>query len=243
MAWSLYREAAPGRTLNLAGSPAGHHGTWGMKGPEHAEPDPEGKRRSLVSHADFVVVRPEPTQDRNLHVLRTVSNPSNRRSPQTPPRPAPGPSRAPGAPPHDARARHRAAPPARSAPGDEPHLESLDELDAPPISGKVHPSADLSDVIPTLDDEVRDYHHHPNEPGAVGFDVSPYSADAAADMAGDLGSEFLEGATRGQDMSDLIMSRDDAEGELPFVIDTVAMDEPSDDDEEPLPRLTPRRAR
>jgi hypothetical protein len=113
-----------------------------------------------------------------------------------------------------------------------PTLFDLDDLESPPLSSKVHPSAELSDAVPTLDDEVRDYHHHPNEPGSIEFDVNPYAGDAAADLAGDLGSEFLEGATRGQDISDVLMSHDDAEGELPYLLDTESIAEPDDDDEE-----------
>jgi hypothetical protein len=98
-----------------------------------------------------------------------------------------------------------------------PLPSDLDELEAPPIPGKVHPSAEISDAVPTLDDDVRNYRHHPNEPGSIEFGVDPYAADAAADLAGDLGSEFIEGATRGQDMSDVLMNRDDQEAELPLL--------------------------
>jgi hypothetical protein len=98
-----------------------------------------------------------------------------------------------------------------------PRVNDLDELEEPPIPGKVHPSGEISDVVPTLDDEVRNYHHHPNEPGSIEFEVDPYAGDAAADLAGDLGSEFLEGATRGQDLSDVLATRDDRETEAPLV--------------------------
>lgn len=107
-----------------------------------------------------------------------------------------------------------------------------DEFEAPPIRGKEHPSAALSDAVPTLDDESRNYHHHPNESGVVDFDVDPYAADAAADLAGDLGSEFLEGATRGQDMSDVMMTRDDQEGEAGFLYEEEMLGGPEEEEEE-----------
>lgn len=131
----------------------------------------------------------------------------------------------------DQAARRHAIPPEQGDLRGEPTLFDFDELESPPLSGKVHPSAELSDAVPTLDDEVRDYHHHPNESGSVEFDVNPYSGDAAADLASDLGSEFLEGATRGQDLSDVLMSHDDAEGELPSLLDTES--EREGEEEEP----------
>ncbi|HSN97963.1 MAG TPA: hypothetical protein VLS89_06680, partial [Candidatus Nanopelagicales bacterium] len=119
-------------------------------------------------------------------------------------------------------------------------IDDLDEpfpgedADTPPIPGKVNPSHELSDAVPTLDDEARHYRHHPNESGVVDFDVDPYAGDAAADLAGDLGSEFLEGATRGQDMSDVMMSRDDQEGDAPFLYEEEMLnvsDEQEDEEE------------
>lgn len=141
--------------------------------------------------------------------------------------------------------RRRASSPALDG---EPNVDALDDLDAPPLHSKVHPSNEISDVVPTLDDEVRGYHHHPNDAGTTEFDVDPDTSDAAADLAGDLGSEFLEGATRGQDISDVIMSRDEAENELPFLFDTEVLSDPDpssapDEDTQPTQRITPRRAR
>lgn len=66
---------------------------------------------------------------------------------------------------------------------------------------------------PTLDDSVRSYHHHPSEAGVTDFGFDPEAADAAADLAGDLGAQFLEGATLGEDVSDVAMSHDDREEE------------------------------
>jgi hypothetical protein len=128
----------------------------------------------------------------------------------------------------DQAARRHASPPEEGDLRGEPTLFDFDEIESPPLSGKVHPSAELSDAVPTLDDEVRDYRHHPNESGSVEFDVNPYSGDAAADLASDFGSEFLEGATRGQDLSDVIMSHDDAAGELPSLLDTESEGERED---------------
>lgn len=115
---------------------------------------------------------------------------------------------------------------------DEPFLGDLDEAEAPPIPGKVHPSAELSDAVPTLDDEVRHFRHHPNESGSIEFDVDPYAGDAAADLAGDLGSEFLQGATRGQDMSELLMDRDDDVSDESYLYDDELVATGADEEEE-----------
>ncbi len=75
-------------------------------------------------------------------------------------------------------------------------------------------------MIPTLDDEVRGYHHHPNDAGCTEFEVNLDAADAAADLASDLGAEFLEGAARGQDVSDVVMSHDDDDETCPISLKT-----------------------
>lgn len=90
----------------------------------------------------------------------------------------------------------------------------------------MHPRKEISDVVPTLDDEVRRYHHHPNDAGCIEFETNPDSADAAADLASDLGAEFLEGATKGQDLSDVAMSHEDSEGELPFLLEDEEIETP-----------------
>lgn len=117
---------------------------------------------------------------------------------------------------------------------DEPFAYDVrDDAEAsPPLRGKVHPRSDLSDAVPTLDDEVRRYHHHPNDAGCIEFEVNPDAADAAADLASDLGSEFLEGATKGQDLSDVVMSHEDDDGDLPYLLEDEEL-EPSDQDIEP----------
>ncbi len=76
----------------------------------------------------------------------------------------------------------------------------------------------MDEAAPSLDDEVALY-HHPRDEGASGFGFDPDAADAAADLAGDLGATFLSGATRGEDMSDLAMSAEGGEDELPLVLD------------------------
>lgn len=115
----------------------------------------------------------------------------------------------------------------------------LDVGAAPPLRGKVNPRSELSDVIPTLDDEVRSYHHHPNDAGSIEFEVNPDVADAAADLASDLGAEFLEGATMGQDLSEVMMSHEDEDGDLPYLLEDeeveVAGRESEGDEEEDQP--------
>lgn len=122
---------------------------------------------------------------------------------------------------------------------DEPFLNDLDEAEAPPIPGKVHPSAELSDAIPTLDDEVRHFRHHPNETGSIEFEVNPYLGDAAADLAGDLGSEFLEGATRGQDISDIHMLHDDQEADTAFLYEDAIIEGDDVEEDEDLIAMSP----
>lgn len=101
-----------------------------------------------------------------------------------------------------------------------PDEEVLSEPAAPPLPGKVHPPAEMSDATPTLDDEVRGYHHHPNEVGTTEFGFDPEAADAAADLAGDLGSQFLEGATRGEDISDrMVRAEEEAEVDVSFLLE------------------------
>jgi hypothetical protein len=91
---------------------------------------------------------------------------------------------------------------------------------APPLRGKVHPPAEMDDATPSLDDEVTRF-HRPRDETATTFGFYPEAADAAADLAGDLGSTFLEGATRGEDMSELALSSEEREADpdLPLVID------------------------
>jgi hypothetical protein len=101
-----------------------------------------------------------------------------------------------------------------------PNLDDLDEMVGPPQHGKTHRAEDMDDATPTLDDEVRRYHHHPSDAGTTAFGFDPEAADAAADLAGEMGSAFLEGATRGEDPSDLAAQRSDRdEDDLPLLLD------------------------
>ncbi|MGK3962964.1 hypothetical protein WMF38_02090 [Sorangium sp. So ce118] len=130
----------------------------------------------------------------------------DRTDPGRPRKPAEAPSSAPPA-----------APRLVTSELDDPFGDMMDAGAAPPLRGKANPRSELSDVVPTLDDESRGYHHHPNDAGCTEFEVNPDAADAAADLASDLGAEFLEGATRGQDISDVAMSHDD--DDLPYLLE------------------------
>ncbi|APR78136.1 Hypothetical protein A7982_03483 [Minicystis rosea] len=101
-----------------------------------------------------------------------------------------------------------------------PITDDLDDSVAPPLPGKLHPPEEMDEATPTLDDEIRNYHHHPNDSGVVEFGFHPEAADAAADLAGDFGSSFLEGATRGEDISEVSAQLDDrSDEELPLILD------------------------
>jgi hypothetical protein len=94
------------------------------------------------------------------------------------------------------------------------------DYEAPPLHGKTDPPAEMDEAYPTLDDERRGYHHHPNDTATTEFEYDPLVGDAAADLAGDFGSQFLEGATRGEDMSERIAGLDDdADGALDMLLD------------------------
>lgn len=100
-------------------------------------------------------------------------------------------------------------------------LDDLDESSGPPIPSKVHPQNAMDDVVPTLDDSDRLFRHHPNESAGERFSFDPENADAAADLAGELGADFVEGATRGRDMSDVMLSEENIIDETPFVLETL----------------------
>lgn len=90
----------------------------------------------------------------------------------------------------------------------------------------------MDDVVPTLDDSDREFHHHPNEPVSEGFFFDPGNADAAADLAGELGADFVEGATRGRNMSDVMLSEDeDVGGESSFVVEMIDESDEADIEE------------
>lgn len=81
----------------------------------------------------------------------------------------------------------------------------------------------MDEVVPTLDDSDRIFRHHPNDSVGERFSFDPESADAAADLAGELGSDFVEGATRGRDMSDVMLSEEEelSMSETPYLIETI----------------------
>jgi hypothetical protein len=100
------------------------------------------------------------------------------------------------------------------------------EGEAPPLHGKVCPRTEMGDATPSLDDAARRNPHHPNDGGTTTFAFDPEAADAAADLAGELGATFLEGATRGEDVSDLAMEMEDREvDDVPYLVDHEPDDE------------------
>ncbi len=114
-----------------------------------------------------------------------------------------------------------------------PITDDLEEFVVPPLRGKAHPPDQMDEATPTLDDEKRSYRHHPNDAGTTEFGFDPDAADAAADLAGELGATFLTGATYGEDMSDVRMTREEQdESELRVI-----------DDEESAGVEPPRRGR
>lgn len=119
-----------------------------------------------------------------------------------------------------------------------------DRFTRPPLRGKATPHRDMGNVTPTLDDPRRDYHHHPNDPATTDFDVDPDAADAAADLAGDLGAQFLEGATMVEDMSERAIIDADAseEAELPYLFEE-SMEEDELEDLEPPDAEDPEEVR
>lgn len=134
-------------------------------------------------------------------------------------------------------ATQRQVEPARGEPP-VPLTDDLEELVAPPLAAKTHPREDMDEVKPSLDDESRRHRHHPNDAGTTRFSVDPEAADAAADLAGDLGSSFLEGATRGEDLSEVEIELEERQdSELPFLIeeegDGGSEDASEEEEEEP----------
>jgi hypothetical protein len=122
-----------------------------------------------------------------------------------------------------------------------PFVDDLDALSAPPLHAKAHPTQDMDEAMPSLDDADRAHAHHPQDAGvAVDFEVDPESADAAADLAGDFGAQFLEGATLGEDVSErAIEHADEGATELPYVLEPT---EETSSEEAPEPRAAERPA-
>jgi hypothetical protein len=79
----------------------------------------------------------------------------------------------------------------------------------PPLDSKTNPREAMDDTLPSLDDERRRHRHHPSESEAIEFEIDPLAGDAAADLAADFGSQFLEGATRGEDLGSRVLALDD----------------------------------
>ncbi len=110
--------------------------------------------------------------------------------------------------------------------------DDLDEFSAPPIAGKAHPRDAMDEMVPTLDDSDRTFRHHPSESAGERFSFDPDSADAAADLAGDLGSEFLEGATSGKDMSDIIATENDRDDETAYLLEDLGAEGEEEEESE-----------
>jgi hypothetical protein len=119
------------------------------------------------------------------------------------------------------------------APSVRPDPTTLGDDVGPPLHGKTDPPDAMDDTLPTLDDERRNYHHHPSETGAVDFEFDPLAGDAAADLAGDFGSQFLEGATRGEDLSERALAHeDDSDAPLDLLLDDAEREEEAESMEE-----------
>jgi hypothetical protein len=162
---------------------------------------------------------------------------------------------------HQHRVKTKATSAEKAEPGSSPRQRDRDEQEetalhpdpttpgdyiGPPLHGKTDPPAEMDHAYPTLDDERRGYHHHPSDPATTEFAFDPLAGDAAADLAGDFGSQFLEGATRGEDLSERVLATDDSDASLDLLLDEEeleAEDEPIEEIEEAPapPRSTPRR--
>jgi hypothetical protein len=117
---------------------------------------------------------------------------------------------------NEQRPRREEATPTETA-DDYFQSSQADEFGAPPLHGKMHPH-DMHFIVPTIDDSH--HPHHPNEAMSSEFDVDPDASDAAADLAGDLGAQFLEGITYGEDMSERALEDAEAlENELPYLVE------------------------
>jgi hypothetical protein len=115
----------------------------------------------------------------------------------------------------------------------------------PPLHGKTNPPDAMDDTVPPLDDEHRSYRHHPSENEAIEFEIDPLAGDAAADLAADLGSQFLEGATRGEDLGSRVLAlEDDSDAPLDMLLDEGDReDEEAEEKEEAeAPPVPPERA-
>lgn len=89
-----------------------------------------------------------------------------------------------------------------------------DRYESPPLRGKSHPPADMGFVVPASDDVRRVNHRDFTE-----FEVDPVAADAAADLAGELGAQFLEAALEGEEASDLAAEHEHGPGRMQLLLD------------------------
>ena len=79
----------------------------------------------------------------------------------------------------------------------------------------------MHDVIHSPDDGIAEYHLGPMQEASVSFRPDPGIGDAGADLAEELGENYLRLATSGEDMSELEnpVESDPAEIGGPFLIE------------------------
>lgn len=158
---------------------------------------------------------------------------------QTPPSSEPAREGAPAASPKPRARKDREARvlPLRSQPTALNLRE--DAYEAPPLAGKLHPPADMEFVVPSSDDARR-----MNRRDYTEFDVDPVAADAAADLAGDLGVQFLEGALDGEETMEHTSGADRKLRLYDEVIDTMHEETTLDEELADMARVpAPRSAR
>lgn len=136
-------------------------------------------------------------------------------------------------------------------PRSEAPANDYDAFTAPPLHAKTNPPAEMNDAALPIDDERRAGQHHPQDSGVTDFEFEPEAADAAADLAGELGSQFLEGATRGEDLSARVSESEDSEEahDLPFLVEeegppsiVVVPESGSEDVDQEAPTLRMKRS-
>lgn len=78
----------------------------------------------------------------------------------------------------------------------------------------------MHEAVRTSDDEVRHRELAPFEEASVEFETDPELADAAADLASELGRGMLDSATSGVDMSEIVPPEESFEEEVggPFIV-------------------------
>lgn len=129
------------------------------------------------------------------------------------------------------KAKPAATPPASDRAPLSPDPTTPGDDVGPPLHGKTNPRDVMDAAVPTLDDEHRSYRHHPSENEAIEFEIDPLAGDAAADLAADFGSQFLEGATRGEDLSAIALELDDAsDAPLDLLLDDADREDEANDE-------------